>query len=393
MSAHWAIRSRMIIWIGLFTAAIGWAGVVLRGQEEPTDEPIIDRERLVLFKSGRMETGRVSRNAGGYLIEKQNGRIQVPEDEVKFVVDNLHDAYRKQRDSIVEPTPATHVALAKWCITYQLYDDAREELKRCLNSDPENVDARRLLQRLTDTIRAGLPKAAEPPISRKTLEGFSAPKPASLGGLSPELAIQFKRVENILVNKCGNASCHGVTSSNDFKIISSRVGGRSRENTQRNLAEVMKQIDLDDVGQSRLLEALRGSHGGGRPIFTGQAASEQIKTIRNWVRQVADEKQIEKEEFENRPSVTRKGRSKSRDAVASAKPDDDEPEVKTKPTSKFDPEVEQVQAKSESAFGEPRKIESFDAVELANEPEDAFDPEVFNKLAAPRNRSAEKVRR
>ena len=397
MSPQWAVRARTVIWFGFFIFLVGTVNGVLCGQEDEAEERTEPQKRLVLLKSGRMMTGFVSRNAGGYLIEEPNGRIQVPIEEVKFVVKDLHEAYLKQRDSIVEPTPATHLALATWCTTNNLYEDARQELKRCLTTDPDNAEARRLLQRLTDTIRADrLPQLSEP-VARKTFEGFRAPEVESLGGLSHESAVLFtSRIQHLLLNKCGNASCHGSASSNEFKITSARGGSRNaRQTSERNLAETLRYIDFDDVAKSRLLEALKGSHGGKGSIFVGQAAQDQIKTIRNWVKTVAEEKRAEAEELENRPTVTSKTRSKKRVTQASAKSDPKSTASRadtsrTESSTKVVLAVEQVEFADDSPKAEPKKVNRFDALELANEPEDAFDPEVFNRLSNTRKTTAVK---
>ena len=76
------------------------------------------------MNSGRILTGQVSRNAIGLSGRTAEWkRVQVVLEDIKFVANDLRDLYRKQRDSIVEPTPATHVALANWCIAYRLYDE------------------------------------------------------------------------------------------------------------------------------------------------------------------------------------------------------------------------------------------------------------------------------
>lgn len=370
---------RRALWIGACVAIVASASLPVHGQDELNEEAYDDSVRLVMLIKGRILSGRVTRNAGGYLIEEDTGRIQVPAEEVKFVVRNLHEAYCEQRDSIVEPTPATHVALANWCIKYELYDDARDELKACLKTHPQHRDALRLLNRLTDTLRKDLPPKAEEPIVRKTVDGFTQPEVESLGGLSRDNATMFtSRIQSILVQKCGNASCHGGASTKPFHLVPARVAGRgSSQNTQRNLAEVMRYIETDDVARSQLLAVLRGSHGGKGAVFTGKGANEQIKSIRTWVMAVADEKRAEDEELEQRPKLVRKSRTPHRVVQASAT------EVRSTSSNAFD-RHDPVDAKSftrDEELEEPQllPLDRTDAAALAAEPEDPFDPEEFNQ--------------
>lgn len=370
---------RHTLWIGACVVIVASFPLLSRGQDELDDESPGESVRLVLLTSGRMLTGHASRNAGGYLIEQENGRIQIPAEEVKFICRDLQEMYRKQRDSIVEPTPATHVALAKWCITYDLYDDARNELKICLKADPQHRDALRMLNRLTDTLRKDLPPKTEPPPVRKTIDGFNLPEVESLGGLSRDTATLFTtRIQPLLINKCGNASCHGSASSNAFHILPSRVAGRgSPKNVQRNLAAVMKYIETDDVARSELLTALRGAHGGGGAVFQGKTANDHVRTIRSWVVSVVDEKLAEEAELQQRPKLASKSRSKHRVTQASAI----EPAATS--SNAFDrhdnPNSEPLTLAETEEEPQPRPLDKTDAAQLAAEPQDAFDPEEFNQ--------------
>lgn len=392
MFRHWTACLRSALWIGSFVAVLRLMNQSSLGQQDfgaKTDEA---RERLVLLTTGRMLTGQVTRNAGGYLVEQPNGRIQVLNEDVKFVVNDLREAYRKQRDSIVEPTPATHVALANWCISYRLHDEARDELKKCLKTDPENAEARRLLQRLSDTIRAGMPAKADEPQPRKTLEGFAQPSVESLGGLSRETASQFtSRIQPLLLNKCGNASCHAQGSANEFRLSMARGGAvGSRRNTEHNLAETLRYIDLEEVNNSRLLRTTKGSHGGKGTIFSGPGGAEQMKLLRAWALAVVEEKQAEAEMLEMRPRLAGKRRAKHRVIQASATGETSVKVVKTSVNSTDHPSTG-VEVPDDEPHDEPRPLvdspakprelraDPTDAVELAKEPSDPFDPDIFNQ--------------
>lgn len=388
MRPRWVVRAQGALWISCFVTLLGLTCELLRGQNEQSDKSDDTRNQLVLLKSGRMLNGRVSLNAGGYLIEQTNGRIQIPEDQVKFIVNDLREAYRKQRDSIVEPTPATHLALANWCISYNLLDEAREEVKRCLKNDPENEEARRLLARLVDTLKSDLPQKAAKPAPKKTADGFQQRPIESLGRLSPETAIQYKsRIQPLLINKCGNASCHGASSSNEFQILASRSGSRGARNTsERNLAEIMQYIDVDNIGDSKLLRVFHGDHGGRGALLTGQPANEQYKAIRAWVKAVVEEKQAEAAELEQAPSIVKKSRiSKKRVVQASAKieePREIEPDADAQEMSADEPD--EPIAEDETPKKRIAKPDPTDAAELAREPVDAFDPDEFNRQSGVR---------
>ena len=379
-------RFRSAWWIVSIFACLGLATMAVRGEQGDGHDPEDTRDRLVMLTSGRILSGQVSRNAGGYLVEQANGRVQISTEEVRFVVNDLKEAYRQQRDSVVHPTPSTHVALANWCISHRLNDEARDELKKCLKADPEHEEARRLLQRLTDTMRVGLPPVVTPPAPLKTSDGFLQPNVESLGVLSRDTATLFtSRIQPILLNKCGNASCHGPTATNGFRLSNARSGGNgSRQNSERNLAEALRYIDIDDVSQSQLLSLSSGGHGGRGSIFTGPAASDQFKLLRSWALTVAREKQAEASELEQMPKITGKKNGKTtkpRVTQAAHKSDELESSVTQEETSEVIPASGFLTAKP-GKLSKPREIapnSNDDEATPALQPFDPFDPEIFNR--------------
>ena len=345
------------------------------------------RDRVIVMNSGRILTGQMTRNAGGWLVEQANGRVQVPEDQVKLVADNLREAYRKQRDAIVEPTPATHMMLAQWCISYRLHDEARDELKKCLNRDSDHEEARKVLRRLDEslTVKPVAPAASLSPL--RTPEGFVVPEVESLGGLSKATATAFTtRVQPLLMNKCGNASCHGAASRGEFKLHAIRFGSSGhRIYTERNLAEALRYIDIKDPALSPLIAVPQGSHGGTAAIFHGPQSAEQLKTLRNFIKQVAHEKQLEERELAQRPSVLDKQKPSHREvdvAVTTASG------LSRRDTAVMPAAASAATSKSrvvtanviEPDSRSPRSLPDDDtAIPLDDAPHDPFDPDVFNR--------------
>ena len=345
------------------------------------------RDRVIVMNSGRILTGQMTRNAGGWLVEQANGRVQVPEDQVKLVADNLREAYRKQRDAIVEPTPATHMMLAQWCISYRLHDEARDELKKCLNRDSDHEEARKLLRRLDEslTVKPVAPAASLSPL--RTPEGFVVPEVESLGGLSKETATAFTtRVQPLLMNKCGNASCHGAASRGEFKLHAIRFGSSGhRIYTERNLAEALRYIDIKDPALSPLIAVPQGSHGGTAAIFHGPQSAEQLKTLRNFIKQVAHEKQIEERELAQRPSVLDKQKPSHREVDVAVTTSSG---LSRRDTAVMPAAASAATSKSrvvtanviEPDSRSPRSLPDDDtAIPLDDAPHDPFDPDVFNR--------------
>lgn len=300
------------------------------GRTSASPDEVEARERVLVLNSGRVMSGFASRNAGGWLVEQPNGRVQVPEDQVRVVGTSLIDTYRQQRDAVVEPTPASHVALAQWCISYRLHDEARDELRKCLKLDPEHSTARKLLRRLDDILDVAKVKPTTTERSpHRTADGFLTPDAESLGGLSNESAINFtQRIQPLLMNKCGNASCHGTTTPPEkpdgFHLLPVRSGANAnRRYTERNLAEVMRYVDMQQPSLSPLMTLPQGAHGGTAGVFSGTTGNAQIKMLRTWIKTVTEEKRAEEAEWNGRPLLVGKSQSAPPRPLA-ADPSDDE---------------------------------------------------------------------
>lgn len=365
------------------------------------------RERVILMNSGRVLTGFATRNAGGWLVEQSNGRVQVPVEQVKFVADSLVDAYRKQRDSVVEPTPATHIALAQWCISYRLHGEARDELRKCLKLDPDDASARKLLRRLDDMLDPPNDKKTGPAerLPTRSAEGFLVPDVESLGGLSTDAAVSFtQRVQPLLVNKCGNASCHGTTSSapksSGFHLMPVRSGANAhRVYTERNLAEVMRYIDVQEPSLSPLVTIPVGAHAGTSGVFQGTTGNTQIKMLRAWVKTVAAEKRAEEAELADRPSLFNKSRktvtpprelaadplAEELEAPAAGKRGTRSVEADAKPVELLAAKVEKSLPRAVPGSGSITPASVTDARTKqddqteASATNDAFDPDIFNR--------------
>lgn len=246
---------------------------------------------VLVTLEGRIIEGRITRNAGGYQVEQPGVRFVVPDAQVQVEAADRQEAFRKLRGTLPLDRPGPHVALARWCIGHEMHDNARLELLHALRLEPQHAEARSTLKRLEEATKSGkaahLGRAAA---ALRTADGFDPPEAVSLGGLSPEAAREFVlRVQPVLVNKCGNASCHGPAAENDLRLHPVRPGQAAHRGlTERNLAAVLKHVDRDQPERSRLLTAPDGNHDrGGQPVFRDRNAEAQRAILAEWVRTIA----------------------------------------------------------------------------------------------------------
>jgi hypothetical protein len=305
-------------------------------QDETPQAP----QKVLVLNNGRVVSGDIEDRPGGYLIQTGIGQMVIPYTQVRLTAADVPDAYRKLKATITEPTAAAHVALGTWCFENHLYDSAREQVKAALILEPERKEARSLLKNI-ERIALGSEfeaSIANPMPTPRMRDGFEKSEAVSLDGLSSSITQDYvRRVQPLLMNKCGNARCHGTAGTSDFRLMPVRLGMSGyRAMTDQNLTAVLGYIDNAAPQRSPLLVIPQGSHGGKGPIWTGPRADEQLAELRAWVTRVALTK----------PSGQATAKARAKSAGEMERPH-------------RDPLLQQV---------------------LAEERPDAFDPAVFNRM-------------
>ena len=229
-----------------------------------------------------------------------------------------------------------------------------------LIADPDHEEGRRMYAKLDHLMHPEHQAFSKPQPPAKTAEGFQKSEPESLAGLSPELAKQYViRVQPLLLNRCGNAACHGPAAGQEFQIA--HVRRSMNRQTMQNLSNVLGFVDVSAPQESRLLKMLTGTHGrNGRPIFYGSSGEQNLETLKSWIAQVAQE---QKAEPEDKPQPNKYARLDQ-----DLEPDETlirgVPEAPRPPTPK--------------ERTEQQKEELLNAILQSKQP-DAFDPEEFNR--------------
>jgi hypothetical protein len=256
---------------------------------------------ILVMRNGMVVSGKILKTGNDYEVQSpQGGKAFYVGGFVKLHAPTLSDAYDKLRESAkAQKTANAHIFLAQWCLANHLDSEARQELQDALTLEPDREDARRLLRNAEETIESrGKPAPVavhEDPVRAARLAAASTDDAVSLGGLSREQALRFaRRIQPLLVNNCTAAGCHGRDSQTGFRLQKVTPGkDANRHAAERNLAEVLEQIDTRKPRSSPLLTAPRGNHGRrGRPVFAGQRGEEQLAELQKWVAAVAREEPI-----------------------------------------------------------------------------------------------------
>ncbi|WP_417383848.1 hypothetical protein [Gimesia sp.] len=374
-----------------FCVCLLWSGLFHSNQtfaQQPLPAATRSETSLLLMKSGRMVSGEISESAGGYLVKNPTGSMVVPFDSVLFEAKDLHEIYLKQRAAMKYPTANSHLDLARWCITNELYEEAKSELRDAIRLEPKRSEPQLMLRRLMGLTTENQPTVQEKiqeTLIKKQLE--SADEATSLTGISREQSALFvRKIQPIMLNKCGNANCHGNAAQSEFKLTQvTRRYGNHRFYAEKNLAEVLRWIDLEDPLRSQLLIKSEQQHPQqGIVVYAGYAGRKQQEVIQKWVADVVADRikqdQIRAERLTKRAQRrTGQARENLLKQAAGIK--------MTSEVQQADMEVEPARLKGDvsliSGF-EPKKLSDQEINELIKEkPADPFDPEQFNNAAVP----------
>lgn len=353
--------------------------------------------RTLLLTTGGVVSGRIKEIATGFVVSSAHGSVVVPHEHVVFEASDLREVYELLKSRDKEPTVASCLKRADWCLSQKMPQEAAEELRDALHLDPANETVRLMLNRVDQELRqqarsagpqAGTAVSRDGSLTIRTerpdwAAAMDAPSAKSLAGLDPETARKFVSVvQPILQSRCGNARCHGPAAENEFKLQHTRSsGGNPRLTIEKNLGLVLKYVDLQQPARSRLLTVADGAHAG-QTIFNGRSGAIQQESLRQWVLDVARQSGAGSTPAASGPLVNAAPPTAPGNAVPSSLPE--APADSHQSPAVADGAGNPTQATIEQPMSEePRPLTSFqkllNEVGSADSRRDAFDPEEFNR--------------
>jgi hypothetical protein len=258
---------------------------------------------VLILKSGRTIVGSIRTDQRGYHVETGRNSLYITYEYVKIAAADLKEAHRKLADSIQDASFQRDLLLGRWCFENGMLSEAAEHFRAVLKADPTNPEARQQLATLessTATDKTAPPVFEVDTASRHRSTEPKASAPESLSQLSPRSVREYVAgIQPLLLSRCGNAQCHGDSSSTSFRLERVRIGStNSRPATARNLAAILKQIDPDSASKSPLLKEGLQAHGGSpHTPLDGPASLARQERLRRWVIAVSSElRQLNRDE-------------------------------------------------------------------------------------------------
>jgi hypothetical protein len=233
------------------------------GQENPrAGSSVASHGTVLILKNQQVLEGEIDQVGDFYRVRKGKGELTVPASEGLRLCGDWDDALAYMRSRIKLSDPDERLRLARWCQMNRQLDRARDEAQLALELRPKHAETVQFLNSLEITT---LNKPAVKPVAPPP-----TPPPPQVD-LTFEAVTAFNmRVQPILMNTCVN--CHAGSYSGKFRLHRLHEGGE-RAATQRNLAVVMAQINLEKPAASPLLVMALSAHGGAKtsPIAGKQA--------------------------------------------------------------------------------------------------------------------------
>lgn len=352
-----------ILWNLIFAGVIGLCLLVcpadLCSQERSPSEQLDFAEGVIVLEDGRVFSGTISNVAGGYRVDWNGTYAIVPFGKVDVTAPTLHQAYLALRDRMLKPKADDHLRLAEWCLANQLIGQARSEVSRALNLEPLRPESRALMAKIDEKLNPATESVTVPTQAAMTIDGFLRQDERTSGGLTRETHQEFiRQVQPLLLNKCGNAYCHGEATKTSFRLEPIRRGrSGNRLQSDGNLDQVLKQIDQSSPAKSSLLVKVSANDTAHRDVFRGSKGTEQYQIIANWVASVS-----------GKPLVPNHPVTQSQVVQAGGNRNGSEQSVQLT-------NGEPTEQRMRRSFDEKKLLEE---IRTESQP-DPFDPEVFNR--------------
>jgi hypothetical protein len=394
--------------------AVGATFVPLPTMAGETDEGV-----LVLNDGGVLH-GHVSREGDRYIVVGAKSRVEVAANNVAISCGSMAEAYVEQQRRLPHDTAEAHLALADWCLRYNLLLQADLELQAARRIDSHSSQLDLLQRRLNVAAQATGPRA---PVVNETEEEKErlAAETVRLEAIAAELpagAVErfTRKVQPLLVNNCTTAGCHQMGGKQMFQLDRAVLHGQSNHRTTLgNLAATLALVNRDAPQLSLLLTVPRAEHAGMKQPIMGSRQDQQYRQLEEWVAAVTgtpmppDDKaavaNAAGDAGSKRSTVSERPRKGTASRAASSQPRPFHPDIEqpvastadkaADATDRSDSTATRESAVIQAEYGEPLPFQQLrqrkrPTAQLKTwQPKDAFDPEIFNRQSPPAATSAD----
>jgi hypothetical protein len=242
--------------------------------------------RLLLLDNQRVMEGDVARVGDQYRVRRDGGETLLPADRVLAVCPDLNAAYKLLRDRIEPRDAAARLRLAQWCDANGMRSEAMAEAQAVVELLPRSTEAQTLLKMYRQKAAAPVPA---PVAAQKPAIPAATPPNADPIDCSAEALKRFTaKVQPVLLNTCVN--CHAADDAGQFRLTRIHSNGRNATSAMsQNIAAALAQVDRAKPLASPLLLLASTAHGGATAPPLRDRGMPAFKQLEEWVKMVVDE--------------------------------------------------------------------------------------------------------
>ncbi|WP_435005514.1 hypothetical protein P12x_003362 [Tundrisphaera lichenicola] len=294
--------------VGLAAPGLLWlATSVAIGQSVPA--PRVPSQAptyaALLLSNGKVVLGDIVEDAkaGVYRIRASGGPLAFPKNMVQKAGGSIEELYEFLAARLPVGDIGEKMKLARWCLTENLTDQAKEQLLAMQAACPDDAEVRRMLYNLAATSSA--PGRMDPAV-RQTSGEVPAPLDprvlgkvrGSFGGAAPVIfdlptaqavrrAGEFTEyVQPVLQMSC--ARCHNERYEGSFQLVEIK-NAKDRKNpdiARANLDATLRLINPDDPSRSELLSSGLLPHGGSKNAVFRGPNDRYFQVLNTWVKRI-----------------------------------------------------------------------------------------------------------
>jgi hypothetical protein len=373
----------------MLALALGFVTVVAILCAVSRAEEIDNADAILVLKDGGVLTGQITRAADCYVVSRGGGEMQIARSRVMLLCRSAEEAYQFRREQLNTSTVEPHLALADWCLRYNLLAEARRELDDARQIDPDHPRIGLLERRLEKmgvqpATKSSVSMAAKNP--RGTAKGPEQAPATTIAtsDLPANVVERFTRkVQPILVNNCTTSGCHQLGGAQAFQLDRSLLRGEAnRRSTMYNLEAALALVGRERPQESKLLVIPRKTHGGMPGPILGPRHEQAFKHLVDWVALVVPPPEPE-------DAAAADDGDKSLADTESSDPTLKSPiravnQLEGIPTLQTQPPLAAVEnagtaEKEPQTLRPPHRLQYGARLETW-QPRDPFDPEIFNRI-------------
>lgn len=277
----------------IVAALLSLTSMHLQALDPPLAVTGAERTRVVLLKNDRCLTGLVRQLGDQVMIEiDESARVSKAASDIQFIADDLEGIYQHKLARYAHLGPGENIRLARWCLAVGLNEHAAQHFLAVHREAGENPLVKQLGVELRDQLLSDE--------SFRLYLGLEPLRHASGGGLAssvhtassvatdnlmpiaPTVVTVFTdQVQPILLNRCSQSGCHGLSATNRLKIIAPIGTARARISEQ-NCRSALQFVAVDDSNMSVLLRYALGAHGIQKTASITTQEPRLMETLQSW---------------------------------------------------------------------------------------------------------------